>query len=137
MKCVGVPASEVYMVCVCVCVSTPLRCMRCVGVHVSEVYMVCVCVFVCVCVRTRLMYIWCVCVCVCACCRSPALSKTQQGNYKSTFFINCLNLQTKVLNQTENGVNPPACTQCNRHLPLCLSLSRQPFLLTVLKSLSD
>src|SRR4029434_11271616 len=54
---------------------------------------------------------------------------------KSTFFINCLKLQQRYSNITENGVNPPACTQCNRHLPLCLSL--QSFLLTVLKSLSD
>src|SRR4029434_7246210 len=62
----------------------------------------------------------------------PALSKTQQGNYKSTSFINSinhqlrhLNITTKVFRCTENGVNPPACTQCNRHtyLPPSLSLS--------------
>src|SRR4029434_4821515 len=53
----------------------------------------------------------------------PALSKTQQGNYKSTLLINGLNLQQRYLNITENGVNSPACTQCNRHLPLCLSPS--------------
>src|SRR4029434_3899841 len=34
-----------------------------------------------------------VCVCVCVCCRSPALRRTQQGNFSSTF------LNTKVFNR--------------------------------------
>src|SRR4029434_3431913 len=57
-------------------------------------------------------------------------ARRNKGITKSTSFINSinhqlrhLNMTTKVFRCTENGVNPPACTQCNRHIPLCLSLS--------------
>src|SRR4029434_9672579 len=78
--CVGVGMCVYVSACVCVCLCR---------------YM-CVSVCVCVCVRVRM----CVYECVCICCRSPALSKTQQGNYKSTFFINSINHQLRHSNIT-------------------------------------
>src|SRR4029434_7071404 len=89
--------------CVCVCV--------CMCVCVSR-WRTVVCVCVCVCMYMERCVV-CVCVCVCVCVLSQPSSQQDATRElsKSTFFINCLKLQQRYSNITENGVNPPACTQ--------------------------
>src|SRR4029434_329079 len=55
-------------------------------------------------------------------------ARRNKGISQSMFFIKSLNYKQRYSNITENGVNPPACTQCNRHIPLYLFLPSAPLL---------
>src|SRR4029434_2158382 len=61
--------------------------------------------------------------CLCVLSQPSSQQDATRELSKSTFFINALNHKQRYSNITENGANPPACTRCYPHLPLCLSCS--------------